>query len=152
MERSLTKLLKTNARPGRRARGFTLIELMITVAIVAILASLAYPSYNRYLGRTYRAAAKGYMLQVSNLQQRYLLDQRGYAANLGALNLTVPSDISGNYTITTELKAGTTPPGFTVTAVPSTAQSNRDPNCGTLKVDEAGVKTPTPTGGGDSCW
>src|SRR5688500_9870500 len=63
---------RCNAR--MQSRGFTLIELMVTVAIVAILAAIAYPSYTNYIVRSNRSAAQGYMLELSNLEQRYLLD------------------------------------------------------------------------------
>lgn len=146
--------------PGRRARcngrrqsrGFTLIELMVTVAIVAILAAIAYPSYTNYIVRSNRSAAQGYMLELSNLQQRYLLDARSYAPNLAALNFSPASNVSSNYTIATAPKAGTTPPGFTITATPIGAQLARDTACATLTIDEAGAKTASGTSGAAGCW
>ena len=144
--------------PSRRARcngqmqsrGFTLIELMVTVAIVAILAAIAYPSYTNYIVRSNRSAAQGYMLELSNLEQRYLLDARSYAPNLAALNYPPPSNVSSNYSFTAVPKAGTTPPGFTITATPIGSQLARDTACGTLTIDEAGVKG-TSTGAA-GCW
>jgi type IV pilus assembly protein PilE len=135
-----------------RVRGFTLIELMITVAIVAILAAIAYPSYTNYIVRSNRSAAQGYMLELSSLQQRYLLDARTYAANLATLNSSVPSHVSSNYTVTTPLKTGTTLPGFTITATPIGSQLARDTACGTLTIDEAGTKTASGSGGVAGCW
>ena len=129
------------------ARGFTLIELMITVAIIAILAAVAYPSYTRHIVRSNRAAAQSYMLEVSGLQQRYLLDARAYAASLTDLNTTVPANVAGNYTIATAQTAGP-PPGFTVTATPINSQLARDTECGTLTVDQTGKKTAA----GPTCW
>lgn len=142
------------ARRGRshQARGFTLIELMVTVAIVAILAAIAYPSYTAYIVRSNRSAAQGYMLEVSNVQQRYLLDARQYAADLPTLNMTAPSNVSPNYLITTAPKAGATPPGFTVTATPQNSQASRDTACATLTIDEAGTKTASGTSGVAGCW
>jgi len=132
---------------GAPARGFTLIELMITVAIVAILASVAYPSYSRYIVRSNRAAAQGYMLEVSGLQQRYLLDARAYAATLGDLNTTPPANVAPNYNFSITLQAGP-PPGFTVTAAPINSQFARDTECGTLTVNQAGTKTAASS----TCW
>ena len=63
-----------------RNSGFTLIELMITVAVIGILAAVAYPSYNDYLIRATRSAAQSFMLDVSNKEEQYLLDARIYAA------------------------------------------------------------------------
>jgi type IV pilus assembly protein PilE len=140
-------------RLGRaQMRGFTLIELMVTVAIVAILASIAYPSYLRYVIRSNRSAAQGYMLEVTGLQQRYLLDARAYAADLATLNSSVPSHVSSNYTVATARKTGTTLPGFTVTATPIGTQLARDTDCATLTIDEAGVKTASGNNGVAGCW
>ncbi|RZL87891.1 MAG: prepilin-type N-terminal cleavage/methylation domain-containing protein [Variovorax sp.] len=138
-------------RRSKQVRGFTLIELMVTVAIVAILAAIAYPSYTNYITRSNRSAAQGYMLEVSNLQQRYLLDARTYAASLAALNMTVPSNVSPNYTIETA-PVGTTPPGFTVTATPKGNQLARDTACLILTIDETGKKTATGSNGVPGCW
>jgi len=135
-----------------RVRGFTLIELMVTVAIVGMLAAVAYPSYIDYIIRSKRSAAQGYMLELSSLQQRYLLDARTYAADLATLNSSVPSNVSPNYTVTTSLKTGTTLPGFTVTATPIGSQLARDTACGTLTIDEAGTKTASGSSGVAGCW
>ena len=136
----------------RSAAGFTLIELMITVAVIAILAAVAYPSYTRYIVRANRAAAQGYMVEVSSLQHRYLLDARSYAADMATLNTTVPSNIAANYTIETAPKPNPPPLGFTVTATPKNAQLARDTACGTLTIDEAGAKTASGAGGTTQCW
>lgn len=148
MERPLPKSPKTRTQAERRARGFTLIELMITVAIVAILAAVAYPSYTSYIVRSNRAAAQGFMLEVSNLQQRYLLDSRSYAADMTALNATPPSNVDKNYKVVTAPKSGTTLPGFTVTATPIGSQLARDTTCGELKIHETGKKEAASGG----CW
>ncbi|MDP1716460.1 MAG: prepilin-type N-terminal cleavage/methylation domain-containing protein, partial [Burkholderiales bacterium] len=87
----------------KRHAGFTLIELMITVAILGILAAVAYPSYQDHLRKGRRAAAQNFLMEVGNRQQQYLLDARNYAAGSAALttlNLSVPTDVSRFYTIT----------------------------------------------------
>lgn len=141
----------------RRAGGFTLIELMVTVAIVGILAAIAYPSYTNYIVRSNRAAAKSFMMEVSGQQQRYLLDARAYAGGLTALtdlNMSVPSDVSSNYTITVLPRAGITTPNYTITATPINAQLSRDTSCGTLTLDETGAKTANGSSGAGAiaCW
>ncbi len=134
----------------KKHSGFTLIELMITVAIVAILAAIAYPSYTSYIVRSNRAAAEGYMLEVSGLQQRYLLDARAYAPDLPTLNTAAPANVAPNYTVATAPSAAASAPGFTVTATPINTQATRDTACGTLTVDQAGTKSASGTG--TTCW
>jgi type IV pilus assembly protein PilE len=118
----------------RGAKGFTLIEVMITVAIVAILASIAWPSYQNYLQRSRRSEAQTLMLTVVNRQQQYLLDARQYTDVIGAGGLGISSqgwDCSANgaktcsnlyYDVTVALVAGP-PPQFTVTGTAKGGQA-----------------------------
>jgi len=98
-------------------RGFTLIELVVAIAIIGIIASIALPSYLEYVKKGRRAAAQSHLMDVAQRQQQYLLDTRSYAASLSALDLTTPSDVSGFYTITIAVGEGG-PPSFTATATP----------------------------------
>lgn len=119
--------------------GFTMVELMIAVAIIGILASIALPNYLEYTKKGRRAAAQSHLMDVAQRQQQYLLDARSYAASLSALDVTTPSDVSPYYTITIEA-ADATPPTFKVTATPVSGSAQAgDP---TLTLDNAGVKTP----------
>ncbi|MDO5652872.1 MAG: type IV pilin protein [Brachymonas sp.] len=133
------------------AKGFTLIEVMIVVAIIGILAAIAYPSYTRYIIRSKRAAAQSYMQELAGLQQRYLLDNRSYAVDLSALGATVPADISRSYTVTMAGDNTTTPPSFLVKAVPTGSQT-ADTECGDLTYDQKGSKGISGTGGVSTCW
>lgn len=107
-------------------KGFTLIELMIVVAIIGILATIAYPNYQEYVRRGNRAAAQSFMMEVSGAQTRYLLDARNYAVGTGALTtlgLTTPAEVTKFYAVAVENGAGGTvvesPPTFRVRATPN---------------------------------
>jgi type IV pilus assembly protein PilE len=123
--------------PGKA--GFTLVELVVTMAILAILASIALPSYLEYLKKGRRAAAQSMMMDVAQRQQQYLLDARSYASDLATLGVTTPADVSAYYTVTVAGADGT-PPTFTVTATPIAGTAQADD--GTLTLDNAGVKSP----------
>lgn len=134
----------------KRAEGFTLIELMVTIAIIGILASIAYPSYTNYLQKGRRASAQTHLMDIAQRQQQYLLDARAYAPDIGTLGITTPSDVSTYYTIPAfTVNAAGAPPSFAVTAKPK-AGSQASDKCGTLGIDSAGSKT-TSTGA-SGCW
>lgn len=132
---------------GNRARGlpkakwltgFTLIELMIVVAVVGILAAIAYPSYQDHIRKTRRNAAQAFMMEVAQRQQQMFLDSRAFAGNVAALNMTVPVDIAPHYVITIVLNAGP-PPTYTVTATPQGDQATNQP---AMTLDSSGTKAP----------
>jgi len=134
-------------------RGFTLIELMIAVAVIGILSAIAYPSYTQYIVRVNRSAAQSFMFAVANKQEQYLLDARSYASSISALNLTPPTELSGKYVVTTTPVNTDTPPTYTVTATPQGNQASKDTKCGTLTLSSAGVKSQSGTASAVSdCW
>jgi type IV pilus assembly protein PilE len=140
------------APPRAASRGFTLIELMITVAIVAILAAVALPSYSQYMRKARRGDAQSFMSEVVARQQHFLLDRRAYSASItdapasGGLGMTIPANVSTYYTVTLPA-VGNSPPTFSVQAAPIGSQTSD--TCGTLTINQAGQKTATGTG---SCW
>lgn len=122
---------------ARKSGGFSLIELMIAVVVVAILAAVAYPSYQDQLRKGRRASAQAFMMEVANREQQYLLDARAYTTALSDLKLSVPADVSPFYAVT--IAAASPPPTYTITATP-VAGSAQAPD-GALTLTHEGNKT-----------
>lgn len=149
-------------RRASAASGFSLIELMVTVAVVGILAAVAYPSYMQYMVRAHRSAAQSYMLELDSQQAQFLLDARSYFCTTGScphvLNASTtpdfnpPAEVSNNYTVTVE-SDNSGLPIFTITATPKAVQSGRDTKCKILTLDQTGAKGITGgTGSASQCW
>lgn len=97
--------------PRRRSTGFTLIELMITVAIVAILSMIAYPSYTDYLRRGQVQEAPANLADFRTRMEQYYQDNRNYGTG-GNCGVTAPPDKNFKYTCSTPTGAQT----YTATA------------------------------------
>jgi len=141
-------------------RGFSLIELMVVVAIVAVVMAIAFPSYDRYVVRTKRAIAQNALLQVADRQQQFFMDNKRFAASLANLGFaanpwvvdddgtsTVAGDADAVYSVTLTNVTQTT---WTATAAPLNGQLSRDADCGSLSITQAGARTSS--GGGGNCW
>jgi len=137
--------MKRHSRPraGERARprGFTLIEIMIAIAVIGILASIVYPSYTRYVLWAKRADAKQQLLQAAQWSERYLTANGRYPPE----GVVLPAGLSqsppsgpASYVIRYGTRTANT---FTLHAVPQGA-SRRD-ECGTLTVNQQGARLAT---------
>ena len=137
------------------SRGFTLIELMITVAIVATLAAIAYPSYTNHVRKTSRAEAKARLLQVAQLQERNFTEKNTYTTNIaGLLGVTgtvyssSTNDAGSGYQITAPVGTAS---AFTLEAAPQGSQA-ADTTCGTLRLLHTGKKEISGSGSVAQCW
>lgn len=123
-------------------RGFTLTELLIAIAVVSILVSIAVPSYRQYIVRGKRSAAQAVMMDIANREQQYLLANREYAdkETLEANGFSLPAEVRENYTW--EIDVGESgPPSFVITFTGIGAQT-ADNSPGPLTLSSSGEKTP----------
>jgi type IV pilus assembly protein PilE len=143
-----------------KQRGFTLIELMIAVVVIAIIAAVGFPSYQEYIRRGKRAEGKAHLLRAAQQMERYYSLNNCYPSNtancgsaatsaaaLTAVSVNAHSgdSVAGsayNLTVTT------TPQAFTLTATPTFT----DTKCGNLGYNNAGAKTKTGTETQSYCW
>src|SRR6185312_2268063 len=145
-----------------RARGFTLIELMITVAIAAVLMSIAFPLYLHQIRESRRTDARSALLDLASREERYYSMQNAYSSTATDLGYTAwPQTVgSGYYQISqpTNINAATatTPATFTLTAVPIAGKGqDKDTDCQSFTVTQTGQETSTNSASADSsatCW
>ncbi len=135
---------------GKRQRGFTLVEAMIVVALLAILATIAYPSYRDHLLRARRADAKALLLDAQARQESYYFANNKYtkrALKLGYFKLQSPE----GYYMLKIAKADAD--SYEIAAMP--APPHDDPRCGILVLNHLGersIRTLDPNATAEDCW
>ena len=136
---------------AREIKGFTIIELMITVAIIGILASIAYPSYQESVYKSRRADGKGALLGLANAMERHYTQANTYqgagSPGTGAPSVFATQSPTGGgaafYLLTIEVSTVNT---YTLRATPTGAQVSD--SCGNLELTHTGAKSPSTAG----CW
>lgn len=126
---------------GSTTKGFTLIELMIVVAIVGILVAIAYPSYTEYVRRTHRTEIAGILMEQSQVLERYFTKTGSYkdatvAVSNAWYNVALVSDATT----------------FTLTATPIANSMMNGDKCGNFQVTNTGLRTNSTGLSNKDCW
>ncbi len=150
----------------QRASGFTLIELMITLAVIGILSAIAYPSYQQYIQRGIRSQGQQFLTDLAQRQEQYFLDQRAYATGLGVgvglMNIPIPPEVASRYAAPVFTPIAGPPLGFRISIAP--LNPGRMAGDGTLVINNLQQRwrevdnnntynaKATPTAPGDCLW
>jgi prepilin-type N-terminal cleavage/methylation domain len=144
----------------KRAAGFSLIELMVTLLIIAILTTIAFPIYLREVREAHRTSARSAVLDLASREERYYSTHNRYTATASDLGYTsafpvsVPNTSDAYYALSLSVSSDSS--SYTATATPLGNQT-ADP-CGTYTVDQLGQQGNSvggsPLGGAASadCW
>lgn len=143
---------RSNRFVGRRAAaGFTLVEVIIVVLIISVLAAIAYPAYQDSVVKARRNAAKACVMEATQFMERFFTTNAltYVGAPAAWTGCAAGTDVTNHYTVT-PVAAG--PRAFTVTATPRGLQLAKDTECGTLSINNIGVKTRSGSESVDYCW
>jgi type IV pilus assembly protein PilE len=130
---------------ARQAGGFTLIELMIVVAVIAILSSIGIPAYSDYVTRGKLVDATAKLADMRIQMEQYYQDNRNYGSTATSCGLAMPA--SKYFAISCNWGAGATDQSYLISATGTINTMNF-----TYTIDQSNAKTSTTWGNGASCW
>jgi type IV pilus assembly protein PilE len=137
-------------RVSSSVRGFTLIELMMVVAILAVIAAIAIPSYTDQVMRSNRAEAKAILMNTAQALERCYTRYSAYDADDCPVNFPRESE-TGKYSMPADSQAiGATT--YTLTAVPQGSQASRDTECANFTLQHNGTRGVSTEADPDECW
>lgn len=153
---------------GKYSAGFTLIEIMITVAIIGILAAVAMPSYTSYIARAKRADARTQLLQAAQYMQRFYAANDSFETDRAGNTVVTamptnlkksPADGTAVYQLNTSITtagnytATVTPSAYTLTMAPISGSTMASDACGMFTITSTGVRgVAGATKTRDECW
>lgn len=142
-----------------RETGVTLLELMIVVAIIGIIAAVAYPSYQQHVVKSWRTTATGCLMELAQGMERHFTANMTYvgAPAVAAASCALEGSMPQRYTFTTPataaLPVNPAAAAFLIVATPVGSQGDSDRvNCMSLSLNQAGVRSVSGTATVNECW
>tara|TARA_E500000178_G_C16645393_1_gene583889 strand:+ start:143 stop:556 length:414 start_codon:yes stop_codon:yes gene_type:complete len=135
---------------NNKNRGMTLIELMVVVAIVAILASVALPTWNSQVQKSRRADARNTLILVRVEQEKYRADNGSYASSMSALGLGIYNSTSRDYYNVSIVSSSAT--AFVASAAPNANGGQSGDSCGTFAINQSGLDGSGEYASISDCW
>lgn len=129
-------------RSRPRAHGFTLVEVMIVVAIIGILASIALPSYTQYVVQARRTEAQAFLMELAQRQERWRVNHAEYGTTT-EIGADTGTPQYYDFEVTAASATGYT---LTATAVAGSAQAAADSACTSMTLNQNGERSPA------TCW